>query len=91
MTLWANYMNKEELFPHELNHLDYLREHAGECTLFLKRDDESFPLKEACSITLIGNGVRHVVIGGTGSGEVARRCHEGAMRSSHMQCRNSRH
>ena len=73
MTSWANYMNKEELFPHELNHLDYLREHAGECTLFLKRDDESFPLKETCSITLIGNGVRHTVIGGTGSGEVNTR------------------
>lgn len=56
--------------PHEYEHLKYLKEHAYECTLFLKREDESFPLESPCKITLIGNGVRHTVIGGTGSGAV---------------------
>lgn len=64
-------MNKNyDFLPHEYNHLSYLKEHAYECTLFLKYDGVSFPLKKACSIYLIGNGVRHTVIGGTGSGAV---------------------
>ena len=61
-------MNKDYSYlPHELAHLNYLKDNAYECALFLKRDDESFPIKEACKITLIGNGVRHTVIGGTGT------------------------
>nr|MCR5505558.1 hypothetical protein [Bacilli bacterium] len=64
-------MNKE-LLPHEINHIKELKSVAGECTLFLKRDG-SFPIKEATRVTLIGNGVRHTVIGGTGSGAVNTR------------------
>ena len=64
-------MNKE-LLPHEINHINELRKVAGECALFLKKDN-SFPLKEVTNITLIGNGVRHAVIGGTGSGAVNTR------------------
>ena len=63
-------MNNDYIFlPHELEHLSYLKDNAAECALFLKKD-ESFPLKEATKITLIGNGVRHTIIGGTGSGAV---------------------
>lgn len=56
--------------PHEYEHLKFLKENAYECTLFLKRDDDSFPLDGPREITLIGNGVRNTVIGGTGSGAV---------------------
>ena len=64
-------MNKDYTFlPHEYEHLSYLKDNAFECALFLKRDDEAFPLEKSCPITLIGNGVRHTVIGGTGSGAV---------------------
>ena len=64
-------MNKNYTFlPHELEHLLYLKEHAYECSLFLKRDNEAFPIKKPCSVYLVGNGVRYTVIGGTGSGAV---------------------
>ena len=62
--------NDYSFLPHEFEHLDFLRENAHECTLFLKRDDDSFPLEKPASICLIGNGVRHTVIGGIGSGAV---------------------
>ena len=57
---------------YEQEHLDLLYPHLGECTLFLKRDD-AFPLDKPCSIAAYGNGVRHTVKGGTGSGEVNSR------------------
>ena len=59
-----------DYLPHEYAHLKFLKENAYECSLFLKRDDESFPLEAPCKIALIGKGVRHTVIGGTGSGAV---------------------
>ena len=62
--------NDYSFLPHEFEHLDFLRENAHECTLFLKRDDDSFPLEKPTNICLIGNGVRHTVIGGIGSGAV---------------------
>ena len=62
-------MNKNyDFLPHELAHLNYLRDNAYECALFLKREDDSFPLEKPQEIALIGNGVRNTVIGGTGSG-----------------------
>ena len=61
-----------ELEKYEQEHLDLLYPHLGECTLFLKRDD-SFPLEKPCSIAAYGNGVRHTIKGGTGSGEVNSR------------------
>ena len=48
---------------------ELVRELAAECTLFLKKDG-SFPLEAPCSVALFGNGARHTVRGGTGSGEV---------------------
>ncbi len=65
-----------DYLPHEYRHLKYLKENAFECTLFLKREDESFPLDSPSKIALIGNGVRHTVIGGTGSGAVNVRYQE---------------
>ena len=56
--------------PHEYNHLLYLKEQAYECALFLKRENNVFPIKKASAVYLVGNGVRHTVIGGTGSGAV---------------------
>ena len=61
-----------ELLDYEKKHIDYLKENAGECTLFLKKDD-TFPLIKPCKIVLVGNGARQTVKGGTGSGDVASR------------------
>lgn len=61
-----------ELFDYEKKHLELLRGSLAECTLFLKQDG-SFPLNSPCKIAAYGNGVRHTVKGGTGSGEVNSR------------------
>lgn len=61
-----------ELLDYEKKHIDFVEEHAHECTLFLKRD-KSFPLERAGKIALFGNGARNTVKGGTGSGDVASR------------------
>ncbi len=64
-------MNNDYYFlPHELEHLKFLKENAHECALFLKRDDDSFPLEKPTKICLVGSGVRHTIIGGIGSGAV---------------------
>src|SRR5699024_11254283 len=44
----------------------------AECTLFL-RQNGAFPLEAPGRIAAYGNGVRHTVKGGTGSGEVNSR------------------
>ena len=61
-----------ELLDYEKQHIDFLKEKASECTLFLKRNNE-FPLEEPTNIVLIGSGVRNTIKGGTGSGDVASR------------------
>ncbi len=58
-----------ELLEHEVKHLAELREIGAECCVLLVRNGD-FPLTEPCEIALYGNGVRHTVKGGTGSGEV---------------------
>ena len=52
------------------------REHAkkvhamlAECMVLLRKNGD-FPLAEPCELALYGNGARHTVRGGTGSGEV---------------------
>ena len=60
------------LLPHEISGFNKVKLVASECTLFFKRD-KSFPIKEPCSVVLIGSGVRHTVKGGTGSGDVNSR------------------
>lgn len=84
MLLFANFYEKiklttkrfvrcsMELFDYEIKHNSYLRENGAECTLLLKRDG-NFPLKETGKIALFGNGARHTIKGGTGSGEVNSR------------------
>ena len=57
---------------YEQEHLDFVKKTAAEGTLFLKKND-AFPLEKACAIAAFGNGVRHTVKGGTGSGEVNSR------------------
>lgn len=56
----------------ENEHLNVLRKYAPECTLFLKRANNDFPLDKANlkEIGLYGNGVRKTLKGGTGSGNV---------------------
>lgn len=64
---------------YEKEHLARLRKANAECTLFLKRKDD-FPIKEPCEVALYGNGARHTIKGGTGSGEVNSRVFTSALR-----------
>ena len=61
-----------ELQEYEKKHINFLRENAAECCLFLKKDD-SFPLLSPGKVLLIGSGARETVKGGTGSGDVESR------------------
>lgn len=61
-----------ELFDYEKEHIGLLRDSLAECTLFL-RQNGAFPLETPGRIAAYGNGVRHTVKGGTGSGEVNSR------------------
>jgi len=54
----------------EKNNLSILKDISPECTLFLKRDNDDFPLGTIDKISLYGNGVRNTIKGGTGSGDV---------------------
>lgn len=67
--------DRTDLLYHERKHLSFLKDNAYECALFLKRDN-AFPISKT-NITLVGNGVRYTVIGGTGSGAVNVRYKEG--------------
>lgn len=58
------------LLPHEIAHYKTLESLAGECTLFLKRDNTAFPIDKPCKVALFGNGARHTLKCGTGSGDV---------------------
>lgn len=57
---------------YEQEHLEFVEKTASECSLFLKKNNV-FPLEKPCKIAAIGNGVRHTIKGGTGSGEVNSR------------------
>ena len=61
-----------DLQKYEKENLDLVLNTAGECAVLLKTDG-SFPLEKPCSIAAFGNGVRHTIKGGTGSGEVNSR------------------
>ena len=58
------------LLPHEIAHYKTLESIAGECTLFLKRDNNAFPINKPCKVALFGGGARHTLKCGTGSGDV---------------------
>lgn len=55
---------------YEKKHMEQLRGISGECTLFLKRKGNVFPLDHPVRTALYGHGARHTVRGGMGSGEV---------------------
>ncbi len=57
---------------YETKHLNYVLEHAGECTVLLKKDGK-FPLVKLGEIAVFGSGARYTIKGGTGSGEVNTR------------------
>lgn len=58
-----------EISKREKEHMQLVRELAGECMTLLENDG-TLPLKNAGKIALFGNGARHTVKGGTGSGDV---------------------
>ena len=66
------------MYDYEIQHLQQLRPHLADCTVLLKTDG-AFPLSAPCRIAAYGNGVRHTIKGGTGSGEVnsPQLCHGG--------------
>ena len=57
---------------YEIKHIEFLRENAAECTLFLNKNEE-FPIENPCSVLLIGSGARNTLKGGLGSGDVESR------------------
>ncbi len=59
-------------YEYEQKHGAFVRENAAECTVLLKKDG-SFPLEAPGDLALYGNGARHTIKGGTGSGEVNSR------------------
>ena len=62
-------MAQVKLYDYELKHMDKLRKLAPECMVLLKSDG-SFPLLKPEKIAVYGNGARHTIKGGTGSGDV---------------------
>lgn len=60
------------LHRYEKQHIDTLRPLLSECTVLLKKDG-TFPLDGPCKIALYGEGARHTIKGGTGSGDVNSR------------------
>jgi len=60
------------LLDYEGAHREFIRKSLGECTVLL-RSNGDFPLGSPCKVALFGNGARHTVKGGTGSGEVNSR------------------
>ncbi|MDY5664056.1 MAG: glycoside hydrolase family 3 N-terminal domain-containing protein [Blautia sp.] len=62
----------EIISEREQKHMQLVRSMAGECMLLLENDG-TLPLKETGRIALYGNGARHTVKGGTGSGDVNSR------------------
>lgn len=62
-------MAQVKLYDYELEHMEKLRKLAPECMVLLKSDG-SFPLSKPEKIAVYGNGARHTIKGGTGSGDV---------------------
>ena len=71
---------KNKNYLYEKKHIRIMRKTAGECTLFLNKNNE-FPINKPCNILLIGSGARNTVKGGLGSADVESRfyttCEEG--------------
>lgn len=57
---------------YEKEHIKRLRQYLSECCVLL-RSKGDFPIRDLKKAALYGNGVRHTIKGGTGSGEVNSR------------------
>ncbi|MDO4890699.1 MAG: glycoside hydrolase family 3 N-terminal domain-containing protein [Coriobacteriaceae bacterium] len=57
------------LLDYEEEHMARVRAGLAECMVLLRKDG-GFPLEGPCKLAAYGNGVRHSVKGGTGSGDV---------------------
>ncbi|MBP5262205.1 MAG: glycoside hydrolase family 3 C-terminal domain-containing protein [Clostridiales bacterium] len=62
----------EDITPSETQHMELVRRLASECVVLLK-NDAALPVTKPGKIALYGNGARHTVKGGTGSGDVNSR------------------
>nr|MCR4673568.1 glycoside hydrolase family 3 C-terminal domain-containing protein [Lachnospiraceae bacterium] len=60
------------LAEYETQHIEAMRQIAPECMVLLKSNGD-FPLESAQKVALYGNGARHTIKGGTGSGDVNSR------------------
>ena len=60
------------LVDYEIQHIDTLRKHTAECTLFLNKNDE-FPIDRPGRVLLVGSGARNTIKGGGESGNVESR------------------
>ncbi|MDQ0221831.1 beta-glucosidase [Streptococcus moroccensis] len=56
----------------EVRHLETVKQAASECVVLLKHDG-SLPWKNIPTVALYGNGARHTIKGGTGSGDLVVR------------------
>ncbi len=61
-----------DITVNETEHMKTVRELAPECIVIL-RNDGTLPVVNPCKIAVYGNGARHTVKGGTGSGDVNSR------------------
>ena len=62
----------DEMTDNEILHMNLVRELGGEC-MFLLENRGALPIRQPGKFALFGNGVRHTVKGGSGSGEVNTR------------------
>lgn len=62
----------DKITPEETAHSNTVRKLAGECVVILENDG-SLPIEQPCKVALFGNGARHTIKGGTGSGDVNSR------------------
>ena len=64
------FYKNQNLTSYEKKQISFLLKNVAECTLFLNRKDDSFPLKYPDKIAIIGNGARLTYKGGYGSSNV---------------------
>ena len=62
----------DKITPEEIAHSNTVRKLAGECVVILENDG-TLPIEKPGKVALYGNGARHTIKGGTGSGDVNSR------------------
>ncbi|MBP5180692.1 MAG: glycoside hydrolase family 3 C-terminal domain-containing protein [Clostridiales bacterium] len=63
---------QDSITPSEKAHSEAVRKLAGECAVILENNG-ILPVENPSSVALFGNGARHTIKGGTGSGDVNSR------------------